>query len=144
MALRPAFLRHLVGPTHDDLVTAVNDLFDQQGWRVQREPIVGSVRPDIVACAPSGTSYVIEVKQGGLDVNLGAVAQVEAFRNAVAEESGGDAKGMLVVAGEIPDDLGAVAERADIGVVQAGSADVGSLRRSLEQAGFPMNGSQPA
>jgi|SRR5665811_1216422 len=93
MGLRSTFLRHLVGPTHDDVLTAVNEVLDQQGWEVQREPIIGGVRPDIVAHGPNGTSYVIEVKQGELEANLGAVAQVEAFRNAVAKKSGGGCKG---------------------------------------------------
>jgi RecB family endonuclease NucS len=131
MALVPNRLRQLFGPTHDQLVSAVNSVLDLPGWEVQREPVIEGVRPDIVAREPNGTTFVIEVKQGDLEANLGAVAQVEAFRNAVAEQSGGDTRGMLVVAGDAPEELDVVARSAGVQLVRTESGDVGSVRDSL-------------
>jgi RecB family endonuclease NucS len=131
----PLFER-LSKPSHDAIVSAVNKALELPGWTVEVEPIVGNVRPDLVARGPDGTTHVIEVKQGGLEANLGAVAQVEAFRNAVAEHRGGMAKGMLVVAGEPPEDLDAAAERADVELVYTESAEIGAVRESLKLAGL--------
>lgn len=148
MAMSPR-LRHLLRPTHDQLLSAVQEVLVGEKWDVDREPIVGTarhgpgacgslpgaVRPDIVAREPDGATYVIEVKQGEWEANLGAVAQVETFRNVVAREFGGEPKGLLVIAGEAPKELRAVARSADVELVCAASAAIGSVRESLTRSG---------
>ena len=98
-------LRHLFGPRRDIVASAVEDILRAQGWDVQREPIVASMRPDIVARSPKGELYVMDVKQGDAAANLGAVAQVESLRNAVTDAWGASAKGVLMVAGTPPPHL---------------------------------------
>lgn len=133
--MTPIFER-LFKPSHDVMVSALNKVLDGEGWQVEVEPIVGNVRPDIVAREPSGISYVIEVKGADLEANLGAVAQVETFRNAVAEDRGEEVKGMLLVTGEPPEGLDAIARGANIGLVRAESSDTTDLLESLRQAGL--------
>jgi RecB family endonuclease NucS len=134
--MTPIFER-LFKTSHDGMVKAVNEALDLEGWQVEVEPIVGNVRPDIVAREPNdGMSYVIEIKDGDLEANLGAVAQVETFRNAVAEHRGGAVKGMLVVTGEAQQDLSAIARSANVELVQAESSDTAEVLESLKRAGL--------
>jgi hypothetical protein len=121
--------------THEETVSAIADALLGREWDVRREPIVGRLRPDLVVHGPDGATYVIEVKQGGGGGYLGAVAQVEAYRNAVSQEIGADAKGVLVIDGNAPEGLGAAAERAGVELVSAGSGDIVSLRDSLARSG---------
>jgi RecB family endonuclease NucS len=134
MAMTP-LLRNLFKPTHDQMVSAITDALLGQQWVVQREPIVGMLRPDIVAHGPEGATYVIEVKQGNAGANLGAVAQVEAYRDAIAREFGGEVKGVLVVAGDAPERLGVAAKGAGVELVRTESVDVRSVRDSLARSG---------
>jgi hypothetical protein len=127
---------------HDDMVGTVVDVLSQEDWQVEREPVVGSVRPDIVALSPSGARYVFEVKQSELDTNLGAVAQVETFRNAVDVQEGGSTTGVLLVAGTVPSDLYGI---AGIEVVSTGSVDIVGVRESLAKSGLLGDGpAQPS
>lgn len=130
-----ALLRHLLGPSRGDVTSAVEEVLREQNWEVQHEPIIGRVRPDILARDPNGATFVINVNQGGWAANLGAVAQVEAFRNAVAREIGREAKGVLVVAGDASQHLDDMAARASVEVVRAGSGTAGSVRKSLTHSG---------
>jgi RecB family endonuclease NucS len=129
-----ALIRHMLRPSHDQIVSAVENTLLEQHWKVDREPIVGTVRPDLVARQPDGTVYVFEIKQGGLEANLGAVAQVETYRNAVAKQYGGQARGVLVVAGEASQGLDEIAGRADVEIVRT-SADALSIGESLTRSG---------
>ena len=109
--------------------------FEHYGGK--RLTLLENVRPDLVAHAPDGATYVFEIKQGQLDANLGAVAQVEAFQNA-AQGIYPDAKGILVVAGTAPenrDTLDTAAHGAGVDVVWTTSSGVASIRESLQSAG---------
>jgi RecB family endonuclease NucS len=122
--------------THDQLMGAVAETLREGAWDVQLEPIVGTVRPDLVARGPSGQTYVIEVKQADTAAWLGAVAQVEAYRNALAEECGDDAKGLLVMVGDTPEALGDVAARAGVVLVRPASTRVGAVHEAFVHAGI--------
>lgn len=107
---------------HDALVAAVERHLRDQDWLVEREPrIAGTLRPDIVARSPKGSSYVFEIKTGAVQAHLGAVAQVENYRNSLAAELGHETTGVLVLSGSAPVQLDAVAERAGVEVVQMSS-----------------------
>jgi predicted RecB family endonuclease len=113
----------------------------EESWQVEREPVLENIRPDLVAHAPDGVTYIIEVKQGRLDANLGAVAQVEAFQNMASARYPG-AKGVLVVAGSAPEnrsELDTAAHGAGVDVVWT-SSGVGSIRESLQLAGVVNGG----
>lgn len=127
-------LKHLFKLDHEETVSAIADALRGQRWDVMREPIVDAVRPDLVAQGPGGETVVIEVKQGDGRGNLGAVAQVEAYRNAVAREAGSEAKGVLVLAGEVPVGLGAAAEQAGVELIVTGSGNVASVRDALARS----------
>jgi predicted RecB family endonuclease len=133
-------LRDLLNP-HERIVSSVEKVLREESWQVEREPVLENIRPDLVAHAPDGATYVIEVKQGRLDANLGAVAQVEAFQNMANDRYPG-AKGVLVVAGTAPENRGELdtaAHGAGVDVVWTSSSGVGSIRESLQSAGV-MNG----
>lgn len=119
---------------HDRLVAEVQNLLERRQWTVSREPhLAGNLRPDIVARDPDGNRYVIEVKAGTGQAHLGAVAQVESYRNSL-ETQLGQTKGVLVLAGGAPEQLTAVAERAGVELIDASSGDEGmsgSLASSL-------------
>jgi RecB family endonuclease NucS len=129
-------MKYLHRPSHNEVVSAVEEVLLGLRWEVHREPIYGkALRPDIVARIPGGETYVFEVKRSEGDVNLGAVAQVEAYRNAVAEANGGQVRGVLVMAGEAPEGLAPVAERVGIELVDVGSGDAEAVRDSLARSG---------
>jgi hypothetical protein len=133
--------RDLLNP-HARTVSSVEKVLREGSWQVEREPVLENIRPDLVAHAPDGTIYIFEVKQGQLDANLGAVAQVEAFQNAANGEYPG-AKGILVVAGTAPENRGELdtaARGAGVDVVWTGSGGVGSIRESLQSAGILSGG----
>jgi RecB family endonuclease NucS len=135
MAMNPP-LKSLFKPPEERLMDAVADALQEEAWDVQREPIVGTLRPDLVARRPDGQSYVIEVKRSTVTANLGAVAQVEAYRNALAQRGDREAKGLLVVSGVAPEALGDAAERAGVVVVRTGSVDSNAVHEALAQAGI--------
>lgn len=122
-------------PTHDRIVTSIEAVLRQQNWQVEREPAADAIPADIVAREPNGATYVIEVKRGAAEANLGAIAEVETLRDVVAKKTGEDAKGVLVIAGEVPDELDAAAANAGVTLVRAGSGTSGSVLESLTRSG---------
>jgi hypothetical protein len=142
--------RDLLNP-HERTVSSVEKVLREESWQVERQPVLENIRPDLVAHAPDGATYIFEVKQGRLDANLGAVAQVEAFQN-VANDRYPGAKGILVVAGTAPENRGELdtaAHGAGVDVVWTSSGGVGSIRESLQSAGVVrggtvVGGTQPA
>jgi hypothetical protein len=105
---------------HDQLVEQVAGLLKSQRWSVEEQPILaGNRRPDIIAESPEGTAYVFEVKTGSSEAHLGAVAQVESYRNSLSAERGLDANGVLIMLGDVPPQLSAVAKNADVELVEA-------------------------
>ena len=89
--------------THEELVDYVSDLLTEWEWTVNREPRVGTVRPDLVAEAPDGTAYVVEIKTGGDAGHLGSLGQIETFRNALEAEIGREPDALLLLADDAPD-----------------------------------------
>src|ERR1700730_9774061 len=77
--------------THDKVVQALEDGLRGQRWQVEEEPLIGTVRPDLVATDPNGVSYVFEVKAEAAEAHLGAVAQVEAYRDSFRQQLGREA-----------------------------------------------------
>jgi hypothetical protein len=137
MALR----RHLFGPTPEDVTSAVEEVLRERNWDVRHEPILGRVRPDILAKSPGGETYVINIKQDSSGADLGAVAQVESFRDAVTRELDKQATGVLVVIGERSPRLVDLAASAGVEVVAAGAGDTATVRESLTRAGVLGGGS---
>ncbi len=134
-------LRDLLS-SHERTVSSVEKVLREKSWQVERQPVLENIRPDLVAHAPDGATYIFEVKQGRLDANLGAVAQVEAFQN-VANDRYPGAKGILVVAGTAPENRGELdtaAHGAGVDVVWTSSGGVSSIRESLQSAGVVSGG----
>jgi RecB family endonuclease NucS len=121
---------------HDALVATVERHLRDRDWTVEREPrIAGNLRPDIVARSPKGEPYVFEIKAGSAQAHLGAVAQVENYRNSLAAALGREITGVLVLSGGAPVQLNAVAERAGVEVVQA-SSDAEETEHALLESGL--------
>jgi RecB family endonuclease NucS len=125
-------LRDLFGQeAHDQVVQAVEDTLRTWKWEVVKWPLVGPLHPDIIARDPHGALYVFEVKTGSGQAHLGAVAQVEAYRNSVGAQLGKPAKGVLVLSGEAPEQLNDVARRAGVELVHTRPNDLEAVRESL-------------
>ena len=52
-----------------------------RAWEVVDEPHIGTLYPDLIATDPDGRLYVFEVKTERAQAHLGAVAQVETYRD---------------------------------------------------------------
>lgn len=61
--------------TQTDIGHRLADTLEAVGWRVETEPRLGRLRPDVVAEDKNGRSYVIEIKVGRAGSHFGAVAQ---------------------------------------------------------------------
>jgi hypothetical protein len=128
-------LKDMFASGHDRAIGGVEEVLRNDGWSVEREPIVEGVRPDIVARKPGHGTYVVEVKQGEDDANLGSVAQVETFRrtlDAVNEE--GETHGILLIAGKQPPNLPLLdeaARNANVTLVTTESSGLDAIRASL-------------
>jgi len=137
-----ALLKNILQPGHDDVVDAVAQTLADRHWQVDREPIVGGNRPDLVAHQPGGPTYVFEIKAGRPEANLGAVAQVEAYLNAWPRDPDQLVKGVLVVGADAPAELDSIADDAGVELVRI-SGGLRSLDLSLESAGV-VGGQQTA
>ena len=115
---------------HDRLVATIVELLKEQNWTVEEEPRLGGLRPDIVARNPDGDSYVFELKTDPAQADLGAVAQVETYRNSLAERDDG-AKGVLVVTADAPTELNVVAAHAGVELVLPSAEDPIAFKSSL-------------
>lgn len=115
--------------THDEAVQALEDALRSQRWQVEEEPLIGTVRPDLVATDPNGTSYVFEVKAEAAEAHLGAVAQVEAYRDSLRQQLGREARGVLVLVADAPKELDDVARAAGVTVWRASPDDPDALEQ---------------
>jgi hypothetical protein len=133
-SLTSSLFKRLLKPDYEQLVATVEQLLRNEGWKVQHRPIYAGCRPDIIASQPS-EAYAIVVKQGKWIAGLGAVAQAEAFRNVVTAETGKKTKGMLIVSGDVPEELNSVAESADVMLVRVGRGSPLFIRDALASSG---------
>lgn len=97
---------------HASLVHMLADRLVANGWKVNVEPLVSTVRPDLVATKAGMAPHVFEVKAHS--AHLGGVAQVEAYRNVLEAQSGASSQAVLVVVDDAPSQLEAAAEGAGI------------------------------
>jgi hypothetical protein len=124
------------GRAHQDLLESLSRLLMSWHWQVDREPRVGALRPDLIAQGPDGQTYLFEVKAGRSQGHLGAIGQVEAFRNAFRAQEGREPVAVLLLAGDSPRELQQVAE--DVGVtVLDGFQDDESAMADLLTAALP-------
>jgi predicted RecB family endonuclease len=118
---------------HDQLVATVAATLRAQNWSVEEEPqLAGNLQPDIIAKNPTGKPFVFEVKADPSEAHLGAVAQVEAYRNSLAAEQGDEqAAGVLVVATNAPVELETVAEHAGVELMHSETDSAEALQELL-------------
>jgi RecB family endonuclease NucS len=120
--------------THEMLIGSLVDLLDSWSWKVDSEPQIGIFRPDILAFAPDGEPYLIEVKTGGHQGHLGALGQVETYKNAFREAQGREPNAVLLVAGETPAELQGVAHDIGVTLIDGFHNDRASLVDRLSEA----------
>jgi DNA-binding GntR family transcriptional regulator len=123
--------------SRERVARVVEVILDEFGLKVDREP-VGSARPAFVARADDGKLFVIEIKHGQPEPTLDAVAELQTLRKTVADEFDQDARGVLMVVGDVVgdlDELTAEAGEVNIELVQVES-DPGSIRESLISSGI--------
>jgi RecB family endonuclease NucS len=141
MALIQTLRAQLGLATHEQVVDAAAKVLRDSSWQVDREPVVGTMRPDIIARDPDGKTYVFEIKAGKQNAFLGAVAQVEGYRDRLAE-GGQAARGVLVLAGDAPSELDDVARSAGVALVRATSGSPADIEESLSTAFANVHGDQ--
>jgi hypothetical protein len=116
---------------HDDVVAEVAKALRDSGWRLEKVVAVPTAQPDLLAWDPRGTPYVVEVKAGRGQGHLGAVAQVEAYRDALENELGRPVNAVLLLATDAPVQLDEVARNAHVLLLRADSRDSAALRSAL-------------
>lgn len=113
-----------------DLVRKAAEHLRGVGWSVQEEPLVGHMRPDLIAESPGGQKvFVIEFKVGtSPSVHFGALAQLSQYREAVEADKQGDVTPVLVTNAAIHEQVQHAAD--DLGI-QVFSATAESLPDTL-------------
>lgn len=115
---------------HAALVHVLADRLQAKGWAVNEEPLISTVRPDLVATKKGEAPYVFEVKTGS--AHLGAVAQVEAYRNALQAQSSERPEAVLVVADDAPSELDEAARSAGVELWRITAGDPNETIASLD------------
>jgi RecB family endonuclease NucS len=126
-----SLISHFGAASHKQLVEAAAKFLRARNWDVETEPRVGHMRPDIVARDTRGNPFVIEIKSRSPGALLGAVAQVEAQVEGYRQECGAEARGILVLAGDVPAELSAVAQGAGVELVRMPSGRPAAIAESL-------------
>ncbi len=112
-------------------------LLHSSGWRVEAEPVIGSVKPDLLTSDESGNTFVIELKQAPRGLHFGSVAQAAAFRDAAALALHRNVQAMLVIVGANAGELDAAGRDYGVIVVGAESSDpddIAAVVRRLRSA----------
>jgi hypothetical protein len=94
----------------------------ERGWTVEAEPVLGSVRPDILI-SEDDRVYVVEVVAGDDGVHFGSVAQAAAFGEAARNATHRDVEAVLVVTGPMSEEIGRVGNDFGVEVLSSESAD---------------------
>jgi hypothetical protein len=115
---------------HAALVRVLAEQLQARGWRVDEEPLISTVRPDLVARKEGKAPRVFEVKAS--PAHLGAVAQVEAYRNMLHSQSSEQPEAVLVVADDAPRELDEAARRAGVELWRIALGDPTEASASLD------------
>jgi hypothetical protein len=119
------------GPAeHTALVHMLANQLQAEGWKVNEEPLISTVRPDLIATKEGKAPHVFEIKTGS--AHLGAVAQVEAYRNALSAQSSERPTAVLVVLDEAPSELEDAARRAGVELWRISAGDPADTVASLD------------
>jgi len=111
----------------------------RRGMGVEIEPVIGSVRPDIVATVEDGPVYIIELKTGDGSAHFSLIAQLLNFASAYAiVRPARTALAVLATTRDVPSQLFEAAEQAGVQIVRA--PDVAALARSLVERLHPSLG----
>jgi hypothetical protein len=97
-----------------------------RGWTVFREPRYGSLRPDFVASAPSGDTYVIEIKSGRnhRPTTFTDVAQVRTYEKAVrAANPGKNVRAIFVTDGQVSSSVKEMSQDLGISILDVANLD---------------------
>lgn len=119
------------GPTeHNALVRVLAQRLQADGWQVNEQPLISTMRPDLIATKEGEAPHVFEIKTGL--AHLGSVAQVEAYRNALGAQSSERPTAVLVVPDNAPAELEDAARRADVELWRVPAGDPGETAASLD------------
>jgi hypothetical protein len=119
---------------HHQVVDFLSEVLTGWDWRVEREPRVGTVRPDVVAYDPDGAAYVFEVETSEHAGHLGTVGQLEAYKRALEQDLGKDATAVLLVSDAAPDQLMQIADHAGVRVLGGFQNESPALRELLHES----------
>jgi hypothetical protein len=90
----------------------------RSGWNVEVEPVIGTVRPDVLAVGPSGDALVAEIKTSREPLHFATIAQVAGFGSLARKLRGLDRVRTIVLAlGPVGASARRAAEEAGVEVV---------------------------
>jgi hypothetical protein len=106
--------------TEQSLVEKIADVLKDRGWQIAVEPRISNFIPDLVGEDPEHRRFIFEVKSGPGGGHLGALGQVETYRNALANAEGEKPEGVLVLADDGPHDLDEIASATGVRILRIG------------------------
>lgn len=118
---------------HPLVQTLVASVLREAGWTVGTEARIGDrFRPDLVGTSPDDQNLVVEIKAARLENHLGAVAQAEAYKAALASQRDSPVNVLLVLPGTTPPNLKEAASQAGVDLLNYEIDDLLGLRENLK------------
>jgi hypothetical protein len=106
--------------TERSLVEKIANVLVRRGWQIDVGPRISNFIPDLVGEDPQHRRFVFEVKSGPEGGHLGALGQVETYRNALADARGEKPEGVLVLIDDGPHDLDEIASASGVRILRIG------------------------
>lgn len=109
----------------EDQARILNELtttLRKSDWKVELEPRIDYVEPDIVATDPDKAMYVIEVKTGNAPIHTGVLGQLNIFNEAVkAKHPESSVRSLLLTTSPVDDSVSGLAGQLGLEIVKADS-----------------------
>jgi hypothetical protein len=109
----------------NDVLKLVTDAFAKINWKVEVQPQVGLVQPDLIAWSPDRSEMrVFELKAGPSPIHTGVLGQLNIFQQAVKSRFPDvDVRSALITTSPVDEQLKSLAGTLDLGIFSVGGAD---------------------
>lgn len=101
------------------MVEHIGERLEQANWTVKVEPLIGTVRPDLIVKSPEGVTYLVEVKVGAGSAHFAALAQLANFQELIQDAGDARVKPVLVTNLDVPEAVSQAARALDISIIKA-------------------------
>ena len=113
--------------TERQLIEAIAERAQAEGWEVERQPTVGVMRPDLAITPKAGMMLVIEVKREVGLIHFASLGQVSNYRRGLAELTGAAVYPVLVTTGEESEEIAALARELCVHLIFARGDQLGAV-----------------